>query len=186
MKFKDMKLRYKLGVGVVTGAAVVGMAGGAFAYFTAGGSGSSQGAVGSPSNWTVTVGSESGSISPGQGSETFTVGVTNPGSGNQELNTLSVAVNTVGGNGTNKNDATANGADIPGCLASWFVPVIAASGTGSTASISPGVDVVPVGTTATSPDVASYSALVTMTMTDAATSQNSCQGAAPDITVSAS
>ena len=186
MKFNDMKLRYKVAAGVATSAAVLGMAGGAFAYFTAGGSGSSQGAVGSPSNWTVTVGAVSSSISPGQGSETFSVGVTNPGSGNQELSTLSVAVNTFGGAGSNKNDATANGVDIPGCLASWFVPVIAASGTGTTNSISPNVDVVPTGKTPTSPQVASYSAVVTMTMTDAATSQNACQGAAPDITVSAS
>lgn len=35
-KIKDMKLRYKVVAGVATGAAVLGMAGGAFAYFNGG------------------------------------------------------------------------------------------------------------------------------------------------------
>lgn len=43
-KIKDMKLRYKVVAGVATGAAVLGMAGGAFAYF-GGGNGTGTGAA---------------------------------------------------------------------------------------------------------------------------------------------
>ena len=53
-KFKNMKLRYKIGVGVATTAAVVGGAGAAFAYWTAGGSGGGSGTV-AAGNGTVTL-----------------------------------------------------------------------------------------------------------------------------------
>ena len=170
---KNMKLRYKIGMGVATGAAVLAGGGAAFAYFTTTGSGTGQGAVGTATSWTVTAATESGTIYPGQGTETIGYTVTNPGSGYQELNTLSVAVNTVSSTG----DITAGGKDVAGCLATWFVPVIAHTGTGTLASISPATDLAP---------NATYSAVVTLSMTDSNSVQDSCKNATPDVTVSAS
>lgn len=52
-KIKNMKLRYKIGVGVATAGALAGVAGGAFAYWTAAGSGTGSATTGSSSPMTL-------------------------------------------------------------------------------------------------------------------------------------
>jgi hypothetical protein len=139
------------------------VAGGAFAYFTASGSGTGQAAVGSSTPWTVTFGTTTGTMYPGAGTATLPYTVTNAGNGNQKLATTTVAVNA----DTNGN-VTTHGATVTGCLATWFT----AANTPPTAT-----------------DLAAgahTTGSVAVTMADAAVSQNSCQGVSPDVTVSAS
>lgn len=95
-KFKDMKLRYKIGVGVVTGAAVLGMAGGAFAYFTSNGSGSStNNTIGAPTAVTLTVTQVTGLV-PGAAPTPVPFSFTNTtGNGAQTFGTVSAAVSNI-------------------------------------------------------------------------------------------
>lgn len=146
----------------ITGAVVLGGAGTAFAYFTANGSGTGQATVGSAPGWTVTAGTPSGTMLPGSGTTTIIFTVQNAGSGNQKDTGDTVAMATSG------SDVTSHGTDVPGCLASWFTPVI-------------GTD------NATGVDFSgseSQTVTVTVTMADVAASQDSCEGITPDVTLS--
>ena len=173
-----MKLRYKVGFGVATGAAVLGMAGGAFAYFTGSGAGTGTASVGGTATWHVAKSGTSGTMFPGAGTSTVTFTVTNNGTGYEGIDSASQVtptINTVGGNGTNAGDVTSDSADVPGCLASWFTPSL------GTASPAYGTSVAP--TTGT------YSIPVNVTMSNAVDgsgngiNQDACKGAAPDVTL---
>jgi hypothetical protein len=145
---------------VVVGVLAVG--GVAFAYFTSTGSGTGQATVGSAANWSVTAGAPSGTMYPGAGSTTIVFTVQNAGTGNQKDNTDSVAVAHDG-----TGNVTSHGTAVPGCLASWFTATI---GTDNAR----GVDFAP---------GASNTVNVSVTMSDAAVSQDACQGVTPDITL---
>jgi hypothetical protein len=158
------KIARKRGVAALSVIAVLALAGGAFAYFTSSGSGTGNATVGTSTAFTVAQTSTSGTMYPGAGTSTLNYTITNPSSGHQNVSSVSATVaSTAGG------DVTQGGSDVTGCLASWFTPVahpgtlpqdLAGSGTSS-------------GT-------------VTVTMTNASTSQDACKGASPDINISAS
>lgn len=142
--------------------AALALAGGAFAYFTSTGSGTGQAAVGKAGAWTITPGSSSGTMYPGQGSTTIPYTVTNSGNGQQELNgTAASVVADSSGNVEQKS------ASVTGCQASWFT----ATNTPPAAA-----DLAPNGTATGS---------VSVKMADATTSQDACQNVTPDITISA-
>jgi archaellum component FlaG (FlaF/FlaG flagellin family) len=144
--------------------AALAVATGAFAYFTSTGSGTGSGSVGSASNWTVEVTSDSSeAIFPGAGSETLTYTITNAGKGHQNLEHTSVAVAAKGGNITEK------GVEVAGCKASWFKAV-------NTPPALPH-------------DLASgekVTGTVTVSMEDASENQNACQTKKPEVNVEAS
>ena len=100
-----MRLSKKFAAIAITTVSVVGLATGAFAYFTASGSGGGSASVGSPSTWHVSDGvvTAGGPLFPGSGIETISYTVTNPSSGHQNLS--SAAVSVVG---------------TPACPAAWF------------------------------------------------------------------
>jgi hypothetical protein len=180
------KKRLVAAVGVV--AALAG-AGAAVAFFT-GSSGSNTGSatVGSSTAWSVSslTSSWAGTLTalyPGATNDTelFSFTVTNSGNGSQNLKTITPAVKTdttgtscpgVSCSNPNYGDAeTAGGSDIPGCLASWFTVVD-----------DPGNPALPNDLAA----AGTYSGKVDLTMQDSGTSQDSCQGASPGVTVTAS
>jgi hypothetical protein len=151
-------------IGLATGL-ILGAAGVAVAYFTSTGTGTGTGTVGSPTSWGVSAGAATGTMYPGHGSSSIVYTITNNGSGNQAITGLTAAMGTSGTN------ATHGGVAISGCLAAWFTPVVGTPSPALNTSIQPG-------STAT--------VTVTVSMTDAAASQNSCAAAAPDVTLSVS
>jgi hypothetical protein len=160
------KIGKKRGVAALSVIAVLAIAGAAFAYFTSTGSGTGNAAVGNSTAFTVAQTSTSGNMYPGAGTSTLNYTVTNPSAGHQNLSAVVATVNS----NSSSDITTHGGTDVPGCLASWFTAVahpgslpqdLAGSGTST-------------GT-------------VTVTMTNTPTiSQDACQGATPDITISAS
>ncbi len=156
--------RSKRRIAIIGAAAAIALAGGgtAFAYFTATGSGSAAGSVGSTAGWAVHVDDPSGpSLNPGAGTETFAYTVTNTSGGNEELNQVVIT-------------ATSNNG---GCNSTWYV----VNGSGSTPTNAVTVPI--------SQDIAAgadYSGTLTLQLADVATSQNACQGDAPTVTVAAS
>jgi hypothetical protein len=157
--------RLLVGLGVV---ATLVVAGSAFAYFTSTGTGTGSATVGSTAAWTVTPATATGGpLYPGSGSVTIPYTVTNGGSGHQDLTATSATVASSGGN------VTQAGVAVPGCLASWFNAV-------NTPPSTPGA--LPQDLAGGASATGGY---VTVTMTDAATSQNVCQGVKPDITIGA-
>ncbi|MHB8691451.1 MAG: hypothetical protein ACYDHH_09420 [Solirubrobacteraceae bacterium] len=150
----------KTAIAPLSAVAVLAVAGVAVAYFTTTGSGTGQASVGSPTPWSVTFGATSGTMYPGAGTSTVHYTVTNSGGGHQNVNGTSASV--VDDGAGNIKD---NGTSVPGCLTSWFTV---------TNNQPAAVDLAPGGQTTGSADVA---------MSDASTSQNSCQGHHPDILV---
>ena len=159
------------GTGVVAVVGVLVVAGGAYAYFTSTGSGSGSATVGSSSRFTVTVGTPSGGpLYPGSGTQTFSYTVTNAGTGHQALTATAAVVASVP-SGVNAGAVTHNGTAVPGCLASWFTAT----------------DTAPTPLPQDLAGGASSSAgSVELTMSNVHASRDACQGAAPDVTVSAS
>ncbi|MHB8329735.1 MAG: hypothetical protein ACYDD6_08955 [Acidimicrobiales bacterium] len=149
---------------------VAGVATSAYAYFTSSGSGTGSASVGSASTWKVTVTSNAAhALYPGSGSNSLTYTVTNQSTGLQELNSVTASVANDG-----SGNVTQGGAAVVGCLASWFT----ATNNGSTNGVTPGG---PSGELASG---ASDVGTVTVTMLDAAVSQNACQGiTGPDVKV---
>jgi hypothetical protein len=139
------------------------LAGGAFAYFTASGSGTGQATVGSSTPWTVTFGTTTGTMYPGAGTATLPYTVTNASTGHQKLATTTASVNA-----DTNGYVTSHGTSVTGCQAAWFT---AANTAPTAADLASG---------------AQATGSVAVTMTDAAVSQNACQGVTPDVTVSAS
>jgi|SRR5581483_11769074 len=146
---------------------ILGGAAAAFAYFTSTGTANGTGdAVGSASNWSVTNVVATGTLYPGVGTSTLTYKITNPGSGHQAINSVTVTVPADGSG----NALDSSGTAISGCLASWF-------SVGSSSYLaSNGTTVV----TLASPYDLAGSGFITgstaVTMTNAAVSQDPCQG----------
>jgi predicted ribosomally synthesized peptide with SipW-like signal peptide len=160
-RFKSKRITVALAV-----VAVLAVAGGALAYFSSTGSGTGQASVGRSTAFTVNVSSDtSGSLYPGSGTETLTYTVHNPGSGAQNLSATSASVASLNG------DITQGGAQVTGCKATWF------SATNTPPSPLP--QNLAGGATSSAGSVA-------VQMSDSGTNQDPCQGAKPDITVSAS
>jgi hypothetical protein len=171
--FRKLSKKRLAAVASVAALALTGMA---VAYFT-GGSGTvtGSGTVGSASALGITTGTPtwSGTLTalyPGATNDTeflpFTV--TNNGNGHQAVTTIG-AVLPAEGNG---DAETAAGADIAGCLASWFTATV---DTGNPALPS---DLAPGGT---------YSGKIDLVMpNNTTTNQNACQGKAPAVTITAS
>lgn len=170
-----MRLRTKFVVSGLAAATVLGSGLGAYAYFTGSGSGTGQASVGSAGTWSVTAGSASGTMYPGAGTSTVTYTATNNATGAQGIDSASqiaAAVLTVGGTGANQGDITSSGADVPGCLASWFnAPTLGATTPAYGTSVAAG---------------GTYTIPVSLTMKDSGTNQDACKGAAPDVKVSVS
>ena len=169
MKFTDMKLRYKIGVGVITGAAVLGMAGGAFAYFTgANGTGSGQASVGTSSAWQVAETAVSiEKVYPdaaigGANVITNRYTVSNPGDGSQYL--ASVTISVAKSDGTEWSSQTDT--NKPACTASDFSVGGEAVGTAH-------VDTTAAGTFTSGQ---SKTEPVTVEMIDNGLNQDNCQG----------
>jgi hypothetical protein len=154
--------------------AALAITGAAVAYFTGGtGSVTGSGTVGSSSAWGVTTGTPtwSGSLTaldPGATNNTqflpFTV--TNNGNGHQSVNTISAVLP----HQPNGDAQTAAGADIAGCLASWFTVTVDAGNPALPANLAP---------------AGTYAGKVDLTMQDSGTSQDACQGKAPAVTITA-
>jgi hypothetical protein len=164
-------------IGAVTAVALAG-GGAAYAYFTSGGSGSGSGLVGSASSLTVSVtGPTGGPLFPGSGLatdtadgiQTFSYTVTNPGPGSQSYNTVTITA------------APSSSAAAAGCLQTWYdVNSQTPSGTSYKDVITLGapVDLASSGT--------STPATFTLQLIDEDTSQNTCEGDTPSVTVAVS
>jgi hypothetical protein len=148
--------------------AALAVAGGAIAYFTSSGSGTGSATVGSSAQLSVSVGSPVGSalLPDGVSSQTLGYTVTNNASFAQHIGSTTVAV-AADSNGDIKHGATS----VTGCKASWF------SATDSGASAAPN-------TLDASGGHASGTVTVTMPA-NSTDNQDNCQGASPDITVTA-
>jgi hypothetical protein len=169
-KFSNLKLRYKIGVGVATGATILGISGGAFAYFTAPqATGSGNASVGGTGTWTVAQTGSSGTIYPGSGSSTITYTVTNSGANaDQGFNSVVTTVNADGSG--NVFDHNASDAAVPGCKAIWFTPSDTSHAAYNTA-VAAG---------------AHETGTATVSMPTANTNQSLCEGVAPDVTITVS
>lgn len=144
--------------------AAIGIAAGAYAYFTSTGSGTGSATVGSSTPFTVAfTATTGGPVFPDSGTATVHYTVTNPsGAGAQKLSGTAASVAASSGN------ITEGGTPVSGCLAAWFT----ATNSGPAAGVlAPGQ---------------SASGTVAVTMQDSGTSQDPCQGKTPDITVTAS
>ncbi len=166
MKFSFKKISKKgIAFGLSAGVAL-GLTGAAFAYFTSTGTGNSSATTGSATTWGVAPTAPStGTMYPGVGTASVPFTITNHGAGNQALTSETPTVAATSG-GIVETTAGDSSTAVPGCLASWYV---ALNGTPNPANLT---SIVPSGT---------VSDTVTVTMTDAPTSQNSCQGAIPAI-----
>jgi hypothetical protein len=157
---------------VATTALTLGIAGSALAYFTSTGTGTSSGTVaGAQTNtWGVTFPGpntySAGSAIYAGTNEQIPVTITNTGNGNQGLLSVTVALKTNG-----SDVATSAGADISGCLSSWWSVTVTNTGTNFGKSMAPN---------------ATDSETVTLTLNDDAThNQNACESASPGFTVTA-
>jgi hypothetical protein len=142
----------------------------AFAYFTATGSGSGAAQVGTSSDWVisnVSTNMTNGPLVPGAGVETLDYKVTNPSAGNQNLNSIGVSVAQDGSG--NVLSAAAGNPAIVGCLKDWFVVDNAlAPATGDYAAHAEGLG------------------SASITMSNAAVSQDACKLASPKLLINAS
>ena len=114
-RFSNMKLRTKIAVGATLGAAVLGGGGMlAFAYFTSTGAGTGTAGVGTSTNVTIAqVGTVSGLV-PNGAPQTINYKVTNPGTGSEYVNQVTVSVASISGAGS------ASGTGIDACTPSLF------------------------------------------------------------------
>lgn len=146
------------------------LAGGAFAYFLAGGTGSGNGhySTGAPASvaLTITIGAPVGAgLVPGGPSQTIPVSVTNPSAGAVTF-TLAPTINSGAGNVLRSDGAFAQ---IPGCLASWFTDTMQ---TGGTYTVAAGATTV-------------VDSIVVTMPADAADNQSACENQTPYISVTA-
>lgn len=154
--------------------AALAVTGAAVAYFTGGPvSVTGSGNVGAATPWGVALGTPtwSGTLTalyPGATSDTEVIPftVTNNGQGPESVTkiTISLPAETNG-------DAEAGGADINGCLASWFKATADASDPSLPSSI---------------PSGGTYAGKIDLTMPSVNANQNACQNSAPEVTVTAS
>ena len=103
----------------VTAVLALGGGGIAFAYFTSTGSGTGSATVGAPPTdaFDITSSGPAAALLPGNDPQTFVVHVANTSDQSAYVSTVSMSVATFESTG---DAATASGADIPGCSASWF------------------------------------------------------------------
>ena len=164
-KLFSTKKRIVATVGTV--ALVAAMAGGAFAYFTASGTGTGTAYVGAGSNFTVTVGATSGYLYPdypvgvGPNIESFPITVTNNSAGNVMLSTVTISLD--------QNTLNA------GCPVGWF-SIDGTSPTGSDVQ-TPAMNLVSGGT---------WTFGATVELIDNNTPQNACEGSVATLVVTAS
>jgi hypothetical protein len=145
--------------------AVLAVAGAAYAYFMSTGAGTGNATVGTATAFTVAVAAPTGGLLyPGSGTDTLSYTVHNPGAGAENLSATTAVVASSGAN------ITQSGTPVVGCLSAWFTAT-------NTAPTLP-QDLAGGGT--------STAGSVAVTMSDSGTSQNPCENATPDITVSAS
>ncbi|HTT30706.1 MAG TPA: hypothetical protein VMG37_19985 [Solirubrobacteraceae bacterium] len=166
---------YKKRLAAIAFVAALAVTGAAVAYFTGGtATDTGSGTVGSPTPWVFTLGTPtwSGSLAalyPGAANDTefipFTV--TNNGAGPQSVTKITATLPAE----TNGDAENASG-DIPGCLASWFKATADASNPALPASVAPGGG--------------TYAGKIDLTIQNANASQNTCQGAAPEVKVTVS
>jgi hypothetical protein len=166
-RINNMKLRYKIGVGVASTAAVVGLGGAAFAYFTGTGNDTGSAAVGASGNWTVTHGDAVGSAYPGQGSSVITFTITNAGNGNQAIEAGKISTAVVNDGGTPAN-IEQNTVAVAGCRSGWFTDTLGTPSVAYGTSVAPG-------------DSETVTATITMSDTG---NQNACQSKSPDVSLS--
>ena len=144
--------------------AALALAAGAYAYFSGGGGGTGTASVGATKGFAVTVASDSsGSLYPGYGAETLGYTVKNNSTGTQNLAATNVVVAADG-----SGNITSGGKAVTGCQASWF----------NATDTAPAYGEIQGGQSATGH--------VTVTMKDVNVSQDACQNASPDISVTAS
>ncbi|HVW35088.1 MAG TPA: hypothetical protein VHL53_21325 [Acidimicrobiia bacterium] len=111
-----MKISKKLAVIAASGLASITVAGGAWAYFTATGTGSGTATVGTSSPWNIHDVSTSGApagLTPGGWQQAVNYTITNDSNGVQNLNAVAVTVKA-----DDEHPDSVSGA--PGCLTSWF------------------------------------------------------------------
>jgi len=155
----------KLVAAGLVAALTLGIAGAAFAYFTATGSGTGNATTGTATPWTVTAAPATGMMFPGGGVSTVPFTVTNPNAGALTYTTLTAAVPA-----DTDGNITSGGAPVVGCLASWFTAVA------GTPSVGPG----------SIAGGGSFTVAVAVMMGDSGTNQDPCQGATPDVTLTVS
>ena len=178
----------KVAIVVVASALGLGLAGGALAYFTSTGSGTSQATVGTATGWTVNGGSVAGTLYPvptNAGTGATPDGVVTAASvvnasatANQELNTVVAQITAVGSSGTYGSESACSISDyqLYSPTSTWTLSTTADAN--DTATINPGIDEAPGGTYNISDlDVA---------LVDNGHAQDNCQGQTVTITLSAS
>jgi hypothetical protein len=167
----------------LTAVGVLALAAGAYAYFVDTGSTTNTASVGSSTGWTVKDNTAAATLYPGQGSESITGTVTNGGSANQQLNTVTVTINAPSNTSTTYSAASTGHA----CAANDFA-LSSSSGSGWTvaagglsATYSPATDLTP----SSSFTYGGTAHSLTLSMVDGAYNQNNCQGATANYTVAA-
>lgn len=163
-----MSTRRRIATVAIAVAIAAAGSGTAFAYFTSTGSGTGIASVGSSTTWGVSVSDDTThTLLPG-GSEELPITITNNGTGDQAFTTVAATVVADG-----SGDVEAGGTPVIGCLATWFTVTVADN-------------MAPPAGTALTPDQAAAGTVI-LTMTDAPTDQDACQGiTGPDVTVSVS
>ncbi len=167
---KRFTLKKKVAAVGIAAVMAVGGGGIAFAYFTSGGSGTGSAQVGTGPDdaFSFTSTGPATPLTPGADSQPFDVSVTNTSDQAAFVGLVSMSIATFPGG----DAATADGSDIPGCLASWF-------------TVDPTLDV---GTTVGAGDTVTASGLgidePTISMTESNTDQNPCEDASIGINFS--
>jgi hypothetical protein len=159
--------RRVLGLALAAGL-VFGTGGVAAAYFTSSGTGTGRAEVGTTTGaFDITTDGPGVPLLPGDGPQDFDVAITNTGATDAHIGTVRAGVARYGDSG---DAATRDGADIPGCSASWFsvTPSVAIDelvGPGGTVHASDGGQSLP-----------------TITLSESGTNQDACQGRSVGIT----
>jgi hypothetical protein len=173
-------------------ALTLGLAGGAFAYFTASGSGTGTGSVGTTGTWAVgTVVLAGTTIYPGQDSNAIVSDtVQNAGNGNQNLGSLVVSITSVAQNAGFVSAGTCTTADFA-LTASSNWTVAAGNESASVTTLSSPTDITAgnyyVNGTGNSPTTGNaLPSGLALTMVDGNYNQNGCQDATVTLTLSAS
>jgi hypothetical protein len=176
---KFLTTRKKVAAVALSGAMAAGIAGVAFAYFTSSGSGTGSASTGSSTAFTIAQDSATPATglypSPAGSAPIDNVAytVTNPGSGNQYVNTVTVAVASDGSG--NVLSAGAGNPSITGCLAAWYSITNATQTLHKNIAAGQSYDetVAAQGTTPT-----------TIQLVDSGGSQDNCKGASIELTFS--